>query len=227
MPPGRARLRCGGRRSVVPAWSPSTGTSRGRGRGTVERVSSLMRRFEKQAQVQRGRRVSERADGDEVDAGRGDLGRGRERDAAGRLELGSFGPPSLAAASRAATAERSPEIVMLSRRRRSAPASSAAWTSSVFADLDLDRHAGLRIARPADRLGDAAGQRGVVLLDQDRVVKAHAVIVGAARRDRRLLEHAKAGGRLAGVEDLGAARTAPPRRTARSASPRRRDARGS
>jgi hypothetical protein len=44
----------------------------------------------------------------------------------------------------------------------------------------------------------------VVLLDQDRVVEAHAVIGPAAGGDRRLLQGAQARGGLARVEDAGA-----------------------
>ena len=55
-----------------------------------------------------------------------------------------------------------------------------------------------------DRLGDAAGEGDVVLLDQDRVVEADAVVAPAAGGDRRLLQRPQARRRLAGVEDAGA-----------------------
>ena len=47
----------------------------------------------------------------------------------------------------------------------------------------------------------------MVLLDEDRVVKPHAVVSAASRRDRCFLEQTKAGNRLSSVEDLGPART--------------------
>ena len=72
------------------------------------------------------------------------------------------------------------------------------------AALDLDREIGLGPARAVDGLGEAAGQGDVVLLDQDRVVEAHAVVAPAARRDRGLLQLAQPRRRLAGVEDAGA-----------------------
>ena len=45
-----------------------------------------------------------------------------------------------------------------------------------------------RSSRAPNRLADAARQRGVVLLDQHRVVAARAVVGAAAARDRGLLE---------------------------------------
>ncbi len=60
-------------------------------------------------------------------------------------------------------------------------------------DLDLDRQIGPRLAGRVDRLGDAAGGGDVVLLDQEGVVEADAVVGAAARRDRGLLQRRRPG----------------------------------
>ena len=65
--------------------------------------------------------------------------------------------------------------------------------------LDLDHPPRPQRAGPADRVGDArAGQ--VVVLDQHGVGQPGAVVGAAAGPHRRLLEHAQARRRLAGVE---------------------------
>src|SRR5919108_398603 len=56
--------------------------------------------------------------------------------------------------------------------------------------------------RSPGRLPHSPRHRGAVLLDQDRVVQAGAVVRRAAQADRLLLELAQAGGRLPRVEDL-------------------------
>ena len=65
--------------------------------------------------------------------------------------------------------------------------------------LDLDGKTGRPRAR--DRLGDRAGDAQVVVLDQDAVVEAEAMVRAAAAADGVLLELAQARRRLAGVED--------------------------
>ena len=62
----------------------------------------------------------------------------------------------------------------------------------------------------------------MVLLDQDRVEEAQAVVEAPAGEDRRLLEPAQAWGRLAGVEDAGPVpATASTKRAVRVATPER------
>ena len=92
-----------------------------------------------------------------------------------------------------------------------------------IAHLDLERagELGRGLARARDRLRDPAGGGDVVLLDQDRVVQPGAVVARAAGRDRRLLERAQPGGRLARVEHLRARAL----HRARRARRQRRDAR--
>ena len=67
--------------------------------------------------------------------------------------------------------------------------------------FDLDRHPGPMRARARDRGGDAAGEADVVVLDQDRVEQADAVIDRAAGAHGVFLERAQRRRRLARVED--------------------------
>ena len=82
-------------------------------------------------------------------------------------------------------------------------------------DLDLDLgDVARRGARPLDRRADAAGEGDVVVLDQDRVVEAEAVVGAAADAHRVLLEGAQARRRLAGAGDARAVRRDRPRQVA-------------
>ena len=128
---------------------------------------------------------------------------GLERDAARGLERRAL-RPSAAASSRAATAARRSPGSMLSSRIRRAPAASASRTSSEVAALDLGDEVGAALGGEPDRVADPARERRVVLLDQDRVVEADAMVAPAARGDRGLLEGAQARRRLPRVEDPGA-----------------------
>ena len=69
-------------------------------------------------------------------------------------------------------------------------------------DLDLDLHQ-VAGGRPgaAHSLGDRAAGRDVVVLDQDRVIEAEAVIDPAAATHRVFLQRAQAGRGLAGIDD--------------------------
>ena len=71
-------------------------------------------------------------------------------------------------------------------------------------------------ARPPDRLGDAAGDGDVVVLDQDRVVEAEAVVGAAAAAHGVFLEGAQAGRGLPRVADLRAGVRRPRRPAPRS-----------
>ena len=93
---------------------------------------------------------------------------------------------------------------MLSSSRRSAPASSGRADLGHVPALDLDGQPAARLARAPHRLPHPSRDRRVVLLDQDRVVQAHAVVRPPSRRDRGLLERPQPRGRLARVEDADA-----------------------
>src|ERR1035437_1698719 len=70
------------------------------------------------------------------------------------------------------------------------------------ADFDLD--GGSAVPGALQRVAHAAGRRDVVVLDQDGIVEAHAVVHHAPCRGGCLFENTKSGGGLAGVEDLAA-----------------------
>ena len=106
--------------------------------------------------------------------------------------------------SRSPTASRRVSGSMLSSSSRSAPVAERVGDLVEVAALDLDGELGVGAAGAVDGLRQAAGERDVVLLDQDRVVEADPVVAPAAGGDRRLLESAQARGRLTGVENRGA-----------------------
>ena len=161
--------------------------------------STRSERFDLEADVDGRRRVRQRADRDEVGAGRGQLRDALERHAAGDLDL--------RAAARAARPPReSRRCDMLSTRTMSAPAASASSTCVERLRLDLDRQARADArARARPRACDAAGEPDVVVLDQDRVEEADAMVRRAAGAHRVLLERAQRRRRLARVEDGDAA----------------------
>ena len=144
--------------------------------------------LEQHAEVERRRRVGERADRDHLDPGRGDLGDVRERDPARRLERRRASP----AASRAPPPRAARSGSMLSSSSRSAPAASASATSARSRHSTSTASSGWAAAASSTARAQAAGERDVVLLDQDRVVEAHAVVAPAAGGDRRLLQRAQA-----------------------------------
>ena len=91
---------------------------------------------------------------------------------------------------------------MLSSSTRSTPAARASSSSSsVSTSTSTWQPAGEFWSARRAASADAAGDPNVVLLDEYRVVEAAAVRGPAAGHDRRLLERAQAGGRLARVED--------------------------
>ena len=91
---------------------------------------------------------------------------------------------------------------MLSSRSRGTPASTApAASSSVAHSTSTVTPAGAFGEREPGRLPHPAGQQGVILLDEDRVVEAAAVAHAPAGPHGLLLERAHAGGGLARVED--------------------------
>ena len=164
------------------------------------------------------------ADRDEVDAGLGGGADGLKVDVAGGLEGRlAAGRVDVAEFDRGAHRRR---VHVVEEELVGAGAEGVGGLVEV-ADLDLHRQLGMRLARRVDGLRDAARGGDVVLLDQEGVEEAHAVIGAAARRDRRLLQLAQARRRLAGVEDARRSSRRPPRHSGRSGSPPRRGGRGS
>src|ERR1035437_9479801 len=70
------------------------------------------------------------------------------------------------------------------------------------ADFDLDGESAM--AGALEGVAHAAGRRDVVVLDQDGIVEAHAVVHHAPGRGGCLFESTQSGRGLAGVEDLAA-----------------------
>ena len=117
--------------------------------------------------------MRERADGDAVDAGLGDGADGLERDAAARFERN-------AAARCAATASRSWSGIMLSRRMKSGASASASSSSRMSRTSTMIFCGICRRADALDRRGDRAGAVDVVVLHQEHVVEADAMVLAAA-----------------------------------------------
>ena len=173
-----------------------------------------------QAEVERRRRVGQRADRDHLDPGRRDRGDVRERDPARCLELRRARRRRLARGDRRAQRSRRPCCrAGACRRRRRAPRRprrasrhSTSTSSSGWAPRG-----------ELDRASQTARDRDVVLLDQDRVVEA--ACGGCGRRRRRPPPSRAPAGRggLAGVEDRRAAvrATASTKRAVRVATPER------
>ena len=122
-------------------------------------------------------------------------------------EASSFAPP---VASRSATAARMSSGPMLSRRSRSALGRERLADLVEVCALDLHRESGARRARGLDRRVDAAREREVVLLDQERVVEAHAVV--ACRRPRRPRPSRAPAGPASSCGCRGSSRRSPPTR---------------
>ena len=122
-----------------------------------------------------------------------DLPQPRERHPAARLELGASGDvrDRLAQLTVVHVVEQDPR-----RPRRERLVDLGKGPA-----LDLDEHAGRVLASATDGGPDTAGERRVVLLDEDGVEQADAVVRAPAGGDRRLLERPQARRRLARVED--------------------------
>ena len=131
--------------------------------------------------------MGERADRDEIDAGRRDRSDVVEADAAGGFELRRRAGP-IAGGDGGAEAV---EVHVVEEQAGGAGGEGGIDLGGIPA-FDLDRQAGMGVAGAGDRIGEAAGEGDVVLLDQDRVVEAHPVVLAAAGADRGLLERALA-----------------------------------
>ena len=118
-------------------------------------------------------------------------------------------PPDASSSARPstwATAAATCSGVMLSSSSRGAPAASASSISAASRTSTASGRSGraARARRTASPTPPASA--AVVLLDQDEVVQAGAVVHAAAVGDRALLEAAQAGRRLARVEQLSRSR---------------------
>ena len=122
----------------------------------------------------------QRTDGYEVYAGRCDIPDRLEREAATGLERG---PPC---DHRDRLAQALDAHVVEQDHRR--PGGERLLHLLQVPALDLERQPRRVRKRQPDRFSDAAGERRMVLLDQDRVVEAGAVVAAAARDDGLLLE---------------------------------------
>src|SRR5918995_1732428 len=162
-------------------------------------LTTLTATFDLHAEVEGGRGVGQGPDRHEVDAGRGDLGSVVESDAAGgfqcrRPPVAGRGVARFDGRAQLIRGHVVEQQAMGTRRER--------LTHLVdIAALDLLLPVGCGVSRSANGLSDPACDRGVVLLDQDRVVEAHAVVATAASGDGGLLQRAQAWGRLAGIEN--------------------------
>ena len=144
--------------------------------------------------------MGERADRDQLDAGGGDPGHRLEVDAPGCLEPRRR-PGGVAGANRG------PQLTLVHVVEQQPVGACGQRLGDLVgvAALDFDLELGVGGGGELDGAADPAGDRDVVLLDQDRVVEAHAMVAPAAGGHRALLERAQTGGRLAGVEDHGTA----------------------
>ena len=117
-----------------------------------------------------------------------------QRHAAARLELGATGH----------LGDRGTQLrvvhVVQQQPRRSGGERLLDLSRVAHLDLERIRQLRRRRAHAFDRLRDPAGSGDVVLLDQDRVVQAGAVVARPPGRHRRLLQRPHPRGRLARVE---------------------------
>ena len=159
------------------------------------------------------------ADGNQIDAGRGDGGRRR----------GVILPDASVTARPAtiATAWRNSSSDMLSSSTASGARASASssWASVSTSTSILTRWPTLR-AHALDGRANSAGDGDVVVLDQDGVVEAEAVIGAATGAHGVFFDSAQAGRRLARADDPGACGRGPPRRPMPSRWRCRSDGRG-
>ena len=139
-----------------------------------------------------------RPDRNEVDASLGDSADRLECHSARRFERNAAGDQ------RHRLAQASPASI-LSSNSRSAPASSAGSICSIRSTSTCTCKTGVRRLGAPDRLGDAAADRDVIVLDQHAVIETHSMIVRAAHARGIFLEKREPGDRLARVEQHRAA----------------------
>src|SRR5690242_16193517 len=140
--------------------------------------------------------LGQRADGDAVDAGFGDGADAFEVDAAGDFQWHAAGGEGDGFAQ-----HRVREFIQ--QHTVGARFDRLAQFVQRFHSA-VEEYAGARGARGADRVGNAARGGDVVFLDQDRIVKADAVVVAAAATHGVFLRKAQARDGLAGIEDFRA-----------------------
>ena len=218
-PNGAAPLRRSARRAPPRGPEAAGRTSRACRPTMRHRAAASHVRLELEAQIRGRRRVRQRADRHVVGAGRRELGHPIERDAAGDLDL-------RAAARSGARPRGSSSIDRLSSRMMSAPAASASSTCSrLCASISIGISGRARLHRAGPLPSTPPAEPDVVVLDQDAVVQAAAMVRAAAGADGVLLERAQRRRRLARVEDGDRGRRRH-RRTGASASRCRRAAAG-
>ena len=147
-----------------------------------------------EADVHGASRVRDGAGRDEIGAGFGVGADGVEGDAAGEFDLGTAGDLAhpIGGFGGGEVVEQQVGGAAIERFAQLFPR----------AYFDLDGQAGG--AGPPDGIADAAGRRDVIVLDQDGVVEAHAVVRGSAGRGGGLFERPHAGGGFARIEDAAA-----------------------
>ena len=145
----------------------------------------------RKADVHGAGRVGDGAGGDEIGAGFGVGADVLERDAAGEFDFGAAGDLSDPVARL-----RGREVV-----EQQVGGARSQRVAQFFArpDLDFDGQAGGG-AGGGDGFAHSPGRGDVVVLDQNRVVKAHAVVGDAAGRRRLLFERAQSRRGLARIE---------------------------
>ena len=114
--------------------------------------------------------MGEPADGDEIDAARGDLG-----------DIGEETPPEASVIARPSTiltASVNSAGLMLSSRIASAPSAKAScnWVERIHLDFDLHKVPDIAF-RPPQCLRHTAGDGDMIVLDQHGIVEAEAMIV--------------------------------------------------
>ena len=161
--------------------------------------------------------MRERSHGDEVDPGAATVAHVVEGDPAGGLERrdGPVGPSG-----GVARRDRGAQLLEAHVVEQQAVGAGVERLGDLggVAALDLDLALGIGLTGAPDRSGQAARERDVVLLDQDRVVQAHAVV-----RPPPAATAAFSSARRPGVVLRVSSSSAPvpssaPRRSARSAS---------
>ena len=159
--------------------------------------AALLTLLDSHADIHGSRRMRQRADRNQIDAGLGDRADGFEGDVAGNFEH----EPSLRR-SRAPCGCRRASCCRAGSRRRRLERFFNLRERLAF-DLDSKAYAA-RAARALDRGVDRAGRRDMVVLDQHAAVEAEAMVVPAADADRILLDDAQARMGLARVDNFRA-----------------------
>src|ERR1035437_3132692 len=147
-----------------------------------------------EAQVHGAGGVGDGAAGDEVGAHAGVVADVFESDAAGEFDLGAAGDFADPVGGFVGG-----EVI---QQQMGGAALQGLVEFLAGADFDLDGESAM--AGALECVAHAAGRRDVVVLDQDGIVEAHAVVHHAPGRGGCLFESTQSGRGLAGIEDLAA-----------------------